>query len=207
MHPDDRGLLGMSWQGQVYVDVDATLPFGLWSAPLMFTALGYAVEWIAKARGVGWLCHYIDDFVAVGVPRSLECRATLAVLKETCRCLGMPLDPGKEEGPAQVLPFLGVELDTVQCEARLLQAKLKELMEKVRRWRSMKLCTKRELLSIIGHLSHACRAVRAGRSFLRRLIDLSTTMKQLERRISLNVAARAYLEWWWGLDHTGMGLP
>ena len=107
VHPDDRGLLGMSWQGQVYVDVDATLPFGLRSAPLMFTALGYAVEWIAKARGVGWLCHYIDDFVAVRVPRSLECRATLAVLKETSRCLGMPLDPGKEEGPAQVLPFLG----------------------------------------------------------------------------------------------------
>ena len=135
VHPDDRGLLSMSWQGQVYVD--ATLPFGLRSAPLMFTALGYAVEWIAKARGVGWLCHYIDDFVAVGAPGSLQCGATLAVLKETWRCLGMPLDPSKEKGPAQVLPFLGVELDTVQCEARLLQAKLKELMEKVRRWRSI----------------------------------------------------------------------
>ena len=196
VHPDDRGLLGMSWQGQVYVD--ATLLFGLQSAPLLFTALGDAVEWIAKARGAGWLRHYIDDFVAVGAPGSSECGATLAVLKETCRSLGMPLDPGKEEGPAQVLPFLGVELDTVRCEVRLPQAKLKELMEKVRRWRSMKSCTKRELLSIIGHLSHACKAVRVGRSFLQRLIDLSMTVRQLERWVCLNVAARADLEWWWG---------
>ena len=51
----------------------------------------------AKACGAGWLCHYIDDFVAVGAPGSLE----------TCRCLGMPLDPGKEEGPAQVADFGG----------------------------------------------------------------------------------------------------
>ena len=101
-----------------------------------------------------------------------------------------------------MFPFLGVELDTAQCEVRLPQAKLKELMEKVRRLRSMKPCTKRELFSIIGHLSHACRAVRAGRSFLRRLIDLSTTAKQLERRVRLNVAAQADLEQWWGFDCT-----
>ena len=175
--------------------MDATLPFGLRSALLLFTALGDGVEWIANAHRVGWLRHYIDNFVAVGAPGSLEYGATLAVLKEMYRCLGMPLDPGKEEGPAQVLPFLGVELDTVQYEVGLLQAKLKELMEKVRRWRIMKSCTKMELLPIIGHLSPACRAVRAGRSFLRRLIDLSMTVKQLERRIRLNVAARADLEW------------
>ena len=61
----------------------------------------------AKARGAGWLHHYIDDFVAVGAPGSLECWATLAVLKETYQCLRMPLDPGKEEGPAQVANFEG----------------------------------------------------------------------------------------------------
>ncbi len=70
VHPDDRWLLGMEWQGTTFVD--GTLPFGLRSAPLLFTALGDALEWVAKAHGAGWLRHYIDDFVTVGVPGSGE---------------------------------------------------------------------------------------------------------------------------------------
>ena len=37
-------------------------------------------------------------------------------------------------------------------------------------------CKKRELLSLIGQLNHACRVVRAGRTFLRRMIDLSESL-------------------------------
>ena len=36
VHPADRYLLGMEWEGRVYVD--GTLPFGLRSVPLLFTA-------------------------------------------------------------------------------------------------------------------------------------------------------------------------
>ena len=61
----------------------------------------------------------------------------------------------------------------------------------------MKSCRKRDLLAIIGVLSHACKAIRAGRSFLRRLIDLSMSVRRLDRRVRLNQAARADLEWWW----------
>ena len=46
VHPEDRWLLGMRWGGQVFVDT--VLPFGLRSAPKLFTALADAVEWIAK---------------------------------------------------------------------------------------------------------------------------------------------------------------
>ncbi len=42
VHPRDRWLLGMQWEGETFVD--GTLPFGLRSAPLLFTALGDAVE-------------------------------------------------------------------------------------------------------------------------------------------------------------------
>ncbi len=64
VHPRDRWLLRMRWEGVTYVD--GTLPFGLRSAPLLFTAVGDAIEWIATQRGAKWLRHYIDDFVAVG---------------------------------------------------------------------------------------------------------------------------------------------
>ena len=109
----------------------------------------------------------------------------------------MPLEEDKEEGPATTILFLGMELDSVKQEVRLPEGKLAELRSTLRSWRGMKSCRKRDLLSVIGVLSHACKAVRAGRSFLRRLIDLSTTVRRLDRRVRLNVSARSDIEWWW----------
>ena len=40
--PEDRRLLGMLWQGKVYVD--KVLPFGLRSAPLIFSAVADALQ-------------------------------------------------------------------------------------------------------------------------------------------------------------------
>ena len=49
VHPDDKHLLGINWQGQVYID--ATLAFGLRSAPLIFTALADGLQWVLKQQG------------------------------------------------------------------------------------------------------------------------------------------------------------
>ena len=49
VHPQDRLLLGMSWEGQVLVDT--ALPFGLRSAPLIFTAVADALQWIMEEKG------------------------------------------------------------------------------------------------------------------------------------------------------------
>ena len=172
VHPRDRWLLGMRWEGVTYVD--GTLPFGLRSAPLLFTAVGDAIEWIATQRGAIWLRHYIDDFVAVGRKGTDECAESMAVFKETCQRLGMPLDESKEEGPSEVLTFLGLEIDTVNMEVRLPQEKLREMRSLLKRWRGMKSCRRRDLESLVGSLNHACRAVRPGRAFKRRLQDPST---------------------------------
>ena len=42
VHPEDRLLLSMEWQGKVYFDT--ALPFGLRSAPMIFTALADLLE-------------------------------------------------------------------------------------------------------------------------------------------------------------------
>ena len=42
VHPDDRMLLGMMWDGHYYVD--GVLPFGLRSAPKIFNALANALQ-------------------------------------------------------------------------------------------------------------------------------------------------------------------
>ena len=50
VHPQDRTLLGMCWEGQVYVD--AALPFGLRSVPVIFRALTDAAQWIMEKKGI-----------------------------------------------------------------------------------------------------------------------------------------------------------
>jgi hypothetical protein len=63
-------------------------------------------------------------------------------------------------------------------------------------WLKRRKCTKRELLSLIGILAFATKVVRPGRTFLRRLIDLSMTAKKLHHHIDLNTAARRDIRWW-----------
>jgi len=48
--PNDWRLLGFQWQSQVYVD--KALPFGLRSAPLIFSAVADALLWIMERQGV-----------------------------------------------------------------------------------------------------------------------------------------------------------
>lgn len=110
MHPEDRYLLGMEFDGRVYVNT--TLPFGLKSAPKLFSALADALEWILKNWGVSWLMHYIDDFLKMGVAGSDECARNLAIFKRLCSRLNLPLKDEKVVGPVTVVDFLGIILDT-----------------------------------------------------------------------------------------------
>ena len=191
VHPDDRGLLGVQWQGQLLGD--GCLPFGLRSAPLLFMVAADLLQWVMSKRGVTWIRHYIDDFITLGAEGKEECGRNLQQMKQVCEEAGMLTEPEKEDSPATELVFLGMELDSVNLEIRLLLDRLRQTLREVR---GMKACRKRQLLSLVGILSHACKAVRAGRSFVRRLIDLSTTVKQLDRFVRLNREARADLEWW-----------
>ena len=63
-------------------------------------------------------------------------------------------------------------------------------------WCGRKAVKKRDLLSLIGYLQHASKAVRQGRSFVRRLIDLSTVVKQFDGYVRLNISARFDIAWW-----------
>ena len=48
VHPDDRLLLGMEWNGGWFLDT--ALPFGLRSAPKIFNALADGLMWIMGLR-------------------------------------------------------------------------------------------------------------------------------------------------------------
>ena len=83
-------------------------PFGLRSAPKIFSAVVDALQWVMLDSGVSIVDHYLDDFVTMGTPGSLECRRNLERILAVCADLGVPLAMDKLEGPAQCLTFLGI---------------------------------------------------------------------------------------------------
>ena len=192
VHPDDRHLLGMSWNQATYVDT--ALPFGLRTAPKIFNALADALHWILSDQGVSCI-HYLDDFLLVGASEP-ECTAALEKTREICSVLGVPLALHKTEGPTTCLSFLGIELDTRHMILRLPRDKLARLQAGTAAWHLKRACTKRDLLSLIGQLQHASCIVKPGRSFLRRMIQLSTVVKAMHHHIRLNKNFRSDLQWW-----------
>ena len=194
VHPRDRLLLGMSWQGSLLVDT--ALPFGLRSAPKLFSALADAVLWAMLCRGVprASAIHYLDDFLLTGSETS--CAESLDLALAVCSDLGMPVAEEKLEGSATRITFLGIVIDTELLQLSLPGEKLACLRALLAAWRQKRSATKRELLSLIGHLQHAASIVKPGRSFLRHLIDLASTVRKLHHHVHLRVPFRSDLTWW-----------
>ncbi len=192
VHPDDRPLLGMSWRGRVYID--KVLPFGLRSAPKIFSAVADAMQGIIEQQGVEIL-HYLDDFLVIS-PSEGGCEEALAKALQGCQELGVPIATHKTEGPSTTMTFLGIELDTVAMTLRLPREKVCRLQREINRWLRRRCCTKRELQSLIGMLQHASCVVRPGRTFLRRLIALLSVAKKPHHRIRLNMGFRSDVAWW-----------
>ena len=195
VHYADWDLLGIHWRGQYYVDT--CLPFGLRSAPFLFNEYATAIEWIMTHNyQLCHLIHYLDDFFLAAPPQSSSCQRDLDTFLQVASKLGVPVATEKVEGPITAMSFLGLILDSVKQEIRLPPDKLAELTHELDRWSTRRKATKRELLSLIGKLSFAARAVPAGRLFLRRLISLASTVAHLHHRIRLNAEARADITWW-----------
>ena len=169
------------------------LPFGLRSTPKIFTALADALEWILRRRGID---HYLDDFVVIGPPGSSECAQSLETVLQGCADLGVPLAGDKIEGPVPCLTFLGIEIDTEAKLVRLPQEKLEHMRATLEQWSTRKACKRRELESLVGILQHACKVIRPGRSFLRRMIDLLHIPHRPHHHVRLNHQFRADLLWW-----------
>ena len=131
--------------------------------------------------------HYLDDFLMARAPNSSQCGHALRTSQVWCRRLGVPVAPHKMEGPVTRLVFLGIKLDTIQLSLHLPDGKPRRLQREIQRWSGRTTCSKRELLSLIGQLQHACCVVKPGRSFLRRMIELA-------RRS--NRGFRSDLCWW-----------
>ena len=71
---------------------DMALPFGLRSAPKVFSAVADALQWILVRKEVKTILHYLDDFILVAGYLA-EANDQKEILISTCSALGIPLKP------------------------------------------------------------------------------------------------------------------
>ena len=191
---DQLPLLGFRWEGRYFVDT--RLPFGSRSSPFIFTQFADLLHWILhNVYYIAFILHYLDDYFLCAGSRE-ACAQDMSRMQGACAFLGVPLAAGKTAGPTQQLTYLGIEIDAAAQVVRLPQVKLAALLVLLAAWRGRKKCTKRELLSLIGSLSFAAKVVQPGRIFLRRLIELSTSVRSLHHFVTINAEAQADIAWW-----------
>ena len=194
IHPHDIRLLAVSWEGHTYVD--RALPFGLRSAPKIFSAFADMVAWALFKGGIRALIHYLDDFLFFGSPDSSEGSSVLALALQVLENLGIPVAIHKTQGPATSVTFLGIVIDTQRFELRLPLDKVQHLRDLLHSWSTKRACTRKELESLLGHLSHAASIIRPGRTFLRQLFNLLSVARAPNHFVRLNLGARADIAWW-----------
>ena len=194
VHPQDQLLLGVKWNDSYYVD--RMLPFGLRSAPKIFSAVADGLQWILTQRGITNLLHYLDDFVfvAASVDQAVSHKS---ILVSSFQQLGVPLETSKLEGPTTCLTFLGIQVDTEALLLCLPEEKLSRLKQELSRCSLRKTITKRELQSLTGLLQFATKVIRPGRPFLRQLYAMQSIGSHPGHHIRLNAAARADIMWWY----------
>lgn len=194
IHPDDYPLLGFTFDNKFYYD--KVLPMGCASSCRIFSAFSTAIKWIAVNKlGVQAMVHILDDFLLI-VEGKNNCAQQLNRFLCFCDKAGIPWVIAKTFGPDQILPFIGITLDTLQLEARLPPDKLLKCATLISNFKTRSKVTLKELQSLIGLLNFACLVVLPGRPFLRRLIDLTIGFSKPYHHISLNLAAKADLTVW-----------
>ena len=135
IHPDDQHLLAISWNGGTYID--RALPFGLRSAPKIFTAVADAIAWALHCAGVE---HQLDDFLFFVPPAAGTGSATLTKAMQVLQNLGIPVATHKTEGPSCIVTFLGILIDTQSLQLRLPPEKLSRLQSLVQSWQRKRAC-------------------------------------------------------------------
>lgn len=202
VRPQDWPLLGLtldqtSKDGEKYTSyfVQTVLVFGLRSAPFLFNKYADALEHAMTVNKVKHVCHFLDDYITWDSNRT-NCMQNVHNMIHTCDILGFEVQPQKIVAPSTCVEVLGIVIDTVKQELRISEERLSAVLSELNTWKYKKSSTKRKLLSLIGKLVFVSTVVRCGRTFTRRLIQLSKTVNFLHHHVRINKAARMDIEWW-----------
>ena len=206
INPAHLEFQGLSWDfgGGPQHLVDRRLCFGLRCAPTIFDALSNFIVEVARARGAPQVINYLDDFLIVAHSEE-ECACQRDIVTSTISHLGFEVSWKKVTTPNQVTTFLGITIDSVKLQLSLPIEKVHKLRDLLLSLIGKGHATKKELESVGGLVSHCSYIVRGGRTFSRRIFDLSGSYSRRSKSIPLSKDILADFEWWLAFCHVFNG--
>lgn len=194
--PVDYPKLGFMFEGRFYFDT--VLPMGASSSVAIFESFSSSLQWILQHKcGVSKVSHIIDDFIFVGAPNSHECQDSLNAFLQLTQKIGVPVKSSKTVLPTTRIEVHGILVDTSTLMASLPINKINTLRTLLNQAMNRKKLRLSELQSILGHLNFACKVIKPGRCFLRRLYDLTIGKTASHHFIKLSPDCRADLRLWY----------
>ena len=196
-HPNSRKYLRFCYKAQVFQFT--SLPFGLATAPQVFTMIVKEVKLMALSRGLR-IHQYLDDWLIRSQSQEESQRDTQAVVDLT-QSLGWIINQEKSElKPTQVFSFVGYEYHLDSALVRPTHERWLKLQDLILRLKSKRVLTARCLMSLIGLLASTEKMVPEGRLHMRpfqfHLKEHWRYPQSLDNLLPWTEAIVAHLDWW-----------
>lgn len=168
--------------------------FGVKSAPAWASLVSGELCRILQSFGVHVAGVYIDD-ILIRARTKEKCKQDMDVVARVAKALGIPLNE-KTQGPAQKLPYLGVNIDTVDCVMTVTREHRLYAMSRLAEVLHQSTMTAKDMESLCGILTWIAFVFDPGRPrrnvMYRALARANKDGKEIEIRGEL----RAQLQWW-----------
>lgn len=208
IHPEYRKYLRLTFLGKVYEF--KVLPFGVATAPYVFTRIVAAMAQVIHMAGVKFH-FYLDDWLIVGESLQQTQKAADLVLKLAISLGWIPNWEKSLLTPTQSLVHVGIEYDLELGLAFPPEDRLQKLEAVALPLLEERLCKARQLLSVIGLLASMEKQVPYGRCFLRPIqwglaLQWRISRDKLDALVQVTREIKEALRWWLDRANTRRGV-
>ena len=209
VHRASRKYLRFQLEGEVFQF--RALPFGLSTAPLIFTKVVTEVKRFCHERGL-CLFQYLDDWLGEA-PSQTQAQEESARLVALCEHLGLIINmPKSDLQPKQAFSFLGALFDFQQGLIRPTRDSLQSIQSWVSRFRSLSSASAHSWQCLLGILAAQEKFIPLGRLHMRPLQwHLQDHWCQASQppntEVPITADIKAQLLWWTVPDNILRGAP
>lgn len=200
IHPEFRKFLAFKWRDKLYRF--NVLPFGLASAPRIFTKVLRPIFAVFRENGIK-CCYYIDDSLIANEDFEMCIEETNWMVQEFNN-LGFTVNFKKSVlVPTKRIVFFGLIIDSAEFKVFLTEEKIEKILSLGEKLLNQKCVTVRQLASFIGLIVHAFNAVLLGplhyRALERDKVKNLRFSTDYDNDMKLSSESRSEINWW--LEH------
>ena len=198
IHIEHRKLLRFSFEDNLYEF--NCLPFGLSSAPWVFTKLMKPVLAYLRSLSLISVCC-LDDFLLI-TPSYDECIININTTYSTLLSLGFLINKEKSKLiPSKMCKFLGFLFSSEKMGLGLPNDKCEKITHLLTKFKKTKVCTIRDFAMLCGTLASVCPAIPYGMVYTKcfereKFLALKDSNLNYDSNMNVSGSLQSDLDWW-----------